>query len=492
MPVDPRTPCLVGVAQRTDRSGAGVEPLDAQVAVARAAVDDSGAPALLDRLDSLQVVYCQTWPYDDPTGRLGARLGVDPKHTLYSGIGGTTPQVLLNDTAAAIVRGELDVALVVGAEALNTMRQIKKTGERAPWSHRDPEKKPFPFEAMPHESEIAHEVFQAWLTFAVLDIARRGARGAAPDDYRDAIGRMMAPMTGTAAANPHAWFPVERSAEELVTPTPGNRLVGYPYTKYTVSVMDVDMAAAVVMTSAAAADGLGIAEEKRVYLRGWAYGTDAWHLAQRGDLAGSPAMAAVFRDAFAMAGVGLDDVGHFDLYSCFASSLHFATDALCLHPLDPRGLTVTGGLPFAGGPASNYMLHSVAAMAERLRSDPGGTGLVSGVGMHMTKHVGAVYSTTPSAIALPDPNALKAELKAIPLKTITASYAGPATVAAYSVTHGRDGSAEWGLLVCDLPDGSRAYARVEDTALLADAEARELVGQAVDVDTDGQRNTARW
>ena len=52
------------------------------------------------------------------------------------------------------------------------------------------------------------------------------------------------------------------------------------------------------------------------------------------------------------AGVGIDDVAHLDLYSCFASSIDFALDALGHRPAtDGRGVTVTGGLPFAGGPA---------------------------------------------------------------------------------------------------------------------------------------------
>ncbi len=58
-------------------------------------------------------------------------------------------------------------------------------------------------------------------------------------------------------------------------------------------------------------------------------------------------------------------------------------------------------------PASGYLTHSIAAMVERLRADPGAFGLVSGVGMHMTKHVFGVYSTTPGALAPPDTVAIQ-------------------------------------------------------------------------------------
>jgi acetyl-CoA C-acetyltransferase len=118
-------------------------------------------------------------------------------------------------------------------------------------------------------------------------------------------------------------------------------------------------------------------------------------------------MAEASREAFARAGVGLDDVAHLDLYSCFASSLHFARDALGLAADDPRPLTVTGGLPYHGGPGSNYCAHSIATMVERLRAEPGALGLVSGVGMHMAHHVFALYSTSPGAVKLPDASAVQ-------------------------------------------------------------------------------------
>jgi len=487
MPIDPRTPCLIGVAQRTWRPVNpdpvdAPEPLEMWEEVVRAAAEDSGIPDVATDVDSLQIVYCQTWPYDDPVARLAERVGASPKHRFYSGIGGTTPQVLVNDTAESILRGELDLALITGAEALDTMRRAKKQGRRLPWSHRNPEKVPFPFEAPFHPAEVAHDVFQAWLTFPVFDVARRAHLGAPPEDYRERLGRLMAPMTTIAAANSYAWFPVERSADELITPTKANRLVGYPYTKYMVSVMDVDMAAALIVASHEKADALGVPADKRVYLRGWAYGNDPWYVAEHPELWRSEAMKQVSEAALGMAGSGGDDVAHIDLYSCFASSVLFGRDALGIKDGDDRPITVTGGLPFSGGAGSDYMTHSIAAMGGVLRQDPASLGLVSGVGMHMSKHVYGVYSTEPPDQPLQpvDGGALQASIEAAqPKKAITDSYAGRATVATYTVAHGRSGDAEWGLAVCDLDDGSRAYAKLLDPDHLAQAEAEDLVGKTV-------------
>ena len=187
-------------------------------------------------------------------------------------------------------------------------------------------------------------------------------------------------------------------------------MVGYPYTKYTVAVMDVDMAAALVVATHA--------RGRRARHPGRPARLPPGLVRTRPIPCSSPRTPTCGAHRrwppraprrCAAPGAGIDDIAYLDLYSCFASSLHFACDALGIAPTDPRGLTVTGGLPYHGGPASGYLTHSIAAMVERLRADPGALGLVSGVGMHMTKHVFGVYSGRnratvgpPDAIAPPD------------------------------------------------------------------------------------------
>lgn len=480
-----RLPCIIGVASHTwhpeDVGDEGApEPLTMWEHVSRAAAADTHATNgdVLSRVDSLQVVFTQTWQYDDPALRLSERLGIGPRHRYYSGIGGTTPQVLVADAARKILAGDIDVALVTDAEALATQRAFKKRGERYPYSFKPVDKRAFPWEAPFHPAEVAHEVFQAWLTFAVFDNARRAHLGVALDDYRAQIGDTMAPMSAIAARNPDAWFRTERSAREVVEATADNRMVGYPYTKYVVSVMDVDMAAAVIVASDETADAFGIPLEQRVYLRGWCYATDPLYVAEHRDLWCSPAMRAASTEALRVAGAAIDDVAHLDLYSCFASSVNFARDALGIAAGDGRRLTVTGGLPYHGGPGSGYLTHAIAQMVRTLRADPDSLGLVSGVGMAMTKHVYGAYSTTPAALALPDEAGVQQSLDAAGVAPIIERHDGDARVAAYSVVHGRDGDPEWGLLVCDV-DAGRAYAKLLDRDALRDAERHELVGRDV-------------
>ena len=505
MSADPRGTCIIGVARHTwhpddadveSAGGAAPEPLDMWERMARAAADDAGATAadgaaILGGLESIDVVYSQSWQYDDAVGRLAERLGSSPARRRYSGIGGSVPHVLATEVAREIRAGGLDLALLVGAEALATVRRLKKAGERPQWSHRPAEKRPFPMDMDFHPSEISHSVFEAYLTFALFDNARRAQLGRGLEAHRAALGRVMAPMSAVAAVSPDAWFPVARSAEEIVTATSDNRMVAYPYTKLMTAIMDVDMSAAVVLASAERADALGVPEEQRVYLRGWGYAEDPAHVAGHPELWRSPAMAAAANSALEAAGIGADDVAHLDLYSCFASSVCFALDVLGIPEGDPRAaaVTQTGGLPYHGGPGSNYMTHSLAAMAQTLRRDPGSCGLVSGVGMHMQKHAYGVWSTAPGTRPPGDPQTYAATAEPVAIVT---SPEGPAMVATYAVLHGRDGEPERALLVCDLPGGGRCYAELDGgMPVLAQVEVDELIGRPVTLTPHDQVNVAR-
>jgi acetyl-CoA C-acetyltransferase len=485
-----RLPCVIGVAQRTihPEDGDAPEPLDLWEEMARGAAADSGRAQVLSQIQDVNVVYPMSWTYDDAPGRVAERLGLGEGGRHLSGMSGVSSQKMLSHAAEQILAGDLDVALVVGAESLATRKRMKKAGLEPQWSHPPSEKPRMPFEDPFHPVEMAHEIFQAYLTFALFDIARRGHLGLSPEENLRQIGELFAPMTKIAAANPRAWFRREHDVEELIRVNAENRMVAYPYPKNLVSIMDIDMAAGLILVSDEKADALGVPRDRRVYLRGWCSTKDPVYVAEREDLWRSVGMQVASRVAMTNAGVDLDDIAHLDLYSCFASSLNFARDALGIAPDDPRPMTVTGGLPFHGGPGSNYLAHSVATMVERLRDEPAEYGMVSGVGMHMTHHTYAVYSATPGALQPPDEAGARKQVEAVPRRTIRPSAKGTARIAAYSVVHGREGP-RFGVAVCDLPEGDRCYARTEHDASMRDMEASEWVGREVKLSTtDGGVN----
>ena len=414
--------------------------------VARAAAADAGRPGAITAIDGLNIVYCQTWQYDDAVVRLADRLGADPQQRCYSGIGGTMGQQLLNATATRMLAGEQDLVLITSAEALATQTRVQEARRARTVLLQARREAALPM-GVPAGSRARSRTrcFQAWLTFAIFENARRGHLGTELEPYRNGIAEMMAPMSAVAARNPDAWFRVERSVEDLATVRPDNRMVGYPYTKYMVAVMDIDMAAAVLVATHARADELGIAAgaprlPPRLVLR---------HR--------SSARCRSTRDV-AIAGAGRGRVdrtrrGRHRYRRCRVISISTRASAARCTSLATRSTshlstgaasTVTGGLPNHGGPGSGYLVHAIAKMTDVLRSDPGAHGVVSGVGMHMTKHVYGVYSTTPGALAPPNEPAVQRALDATPAVPVVAEHDGDATVAAYSVVHGRDGAPEIG------------------------------------------------
>jgi acetyl-CoA C-acetyltransferase len=306
----------------------------------------------------------------------------------------------------------------------------------------------------------------------------------------------MARLNETAALNPHAWFRTARSAEDLAMATPGNRMVALPYTKHMTAFPDVDMAAANLLVTRAVADRWNIPEGRRVYLRGWGFARDSVHIGARADLASSPAMRASTSEALAMAGLDAAQVDVFDFYSCFGSAVQFAQDALRLAPDDPRPITLTGGLPYHGGPSSNFMGHSISHVVEHLRSSPDEVGLVTGVGMHMTKHVAAVWSTTPGDLHHPGRRHGTQQWEAPPLVpdvTIVDRADGPATALAATVVHRSDGSASHAVAICERPDGTRCYARSEHPDALEVVATGAWIGEKAHVAPGAAgRNEIRW
>jgi acetyl-CoA C-acetyltransferase len=244
------------------------------------------------------------------------------------------------------------------------------------------------------------------------------------------------------------------------------------------SILDVDQAAAVVMTTVEDARRLGIPEGRLVYVHGAGEATDIWHVKDRVDYHSSPGMAEAFRQALAQAGVEPSGVQLLDLYSCFPVAVQFAARVLGVPADGSRALKVTGGLPYFGGAGNDYALHAIATMVDRIRAAPDALGLVSGLGWYMTKHAVGVYGARPPERPWARIASRQAEIDALPRPTFVPVAGGGGRVETYSVLHDRDGGVSQGIVVVRGDDGRRTLALVEDPDVLATFERDEMVGAA--------------
>jgi acetyl-CoA C-acetyltransferase len=396
-------------------------------------------------------------------------------------MGGNTSQQLVNVLSERIARGETDLALAVGAEFLGSaMRRLTKGLGFGDWHEDDdlpePERIGDPRPGVtPYEAR--HGLNRPINIYPMFENALRARDGRSIPDHQARLGRLFAPFTQVAAHNPEAWFPVERTADELVTVSERNRMVGFPYPKLLNAIMEVDQSAGVILASADKARELGVPEDRWVYLHGCADAADLWFPLDRQDFHSSPAMRLTGQHALEMAGIALSQIDYIDLYSCFPVAVEIGAEELGLSLDDPRGFTVTGGLPYAGGPGNNYAMHSIATMAGKLRAKPGAYGLVTANGWYLTKQSTGIYSTTPpkAPFERQDPGVLQRQIDALPHPPVTETPQGSAKIETYTVVHRREGPF-MGIVIGRDAEGRRFVATTpNDPATLASLEQGEQV-----------------
>ncbi len=499
-------PVLIGCGQLIDRRSpeTGGTPIELMAEVAASAADDAGPGRAL--LEALDTVVALGLTVDAPEAGSGANgmvrnvphavstaLDISPNREYYSRTGGNTPQLLVNRFAEHIARGETSAVLLVGGEALNTMLSRLKTGlDLDAWidkSGSDPEMLgDARAAASDHENLYGMQIPS--VSYPLFENALRAKDGLSLEQHRQKMGELYQRFNAVAADNPLAWFPTPRTAEEIATPGEGNRYVGFPYTKYLNSVIQVNMAAAVIMTSVEKARELGVADDRMVYLHGCGDANDLWHISERINYHSSPALRTLGEKALAMAGKSIADMRYFDIYSCFPSAVQIACNELGIPLDDPRGLTLTGGLPYFGGPGNNYATHAIAAMMDALRSDPGSFGLVNANGWFITKHSLGIYSTTPieGEWQRDNPADYQQALLDQPHPAFTEAPDGPATIETYTVLHGR-GGVERALVIGRLEDGTRFIAETpDDEETLSQMMAKEMIGTPGIVTANGDKN----
>jgi acetyl-CoA C-acetyltransferase len=404
------------------------------------------------------------------------------------------PQLLVDQFAEAIARGELRAALICGGEALRTQHAVQRDGLAVSWAE-DPGGEP-ELIGEPRrgwsDHEDAHHLRAAITFYPLFENAIRGARGASIEQHMASMGRLLARFAAVAAANPRATRRDGMSAARLATIDDDNRWIGFPYPRYMNANAFIDQAAALVMTSVGVARELGIARQRWVFLHGCAEGHDHWYVSDRGDFHSSPAIRAVVPRALAMAGKTLAEMAFIDLYSCFASAIEVACAEIGLAEDDARGLTVTGGLPFFGGPGNNYVTHAIAETMRRVRAAPGRFGLVTANGNYLTKHAAGIYSTAPvlGSWQREPPTRLQAELDRLPKARFTQTPHGAATIETYTVMHDRAGPAYSVVFGRLQATGERFIANTpSDAATLLDLQDREGIGRPGTVSHRDGHNT---
>jgi acetyl-CoA C-acetyltransferase len=496
--IDGRTPVLIGAGQVTSQwagedAASAPSPQDLRRDAAALALADSGrAEAVREAIDL--IVAVRTTPDSipnaphpfgrcaNPPATVAADLGITGARGIYSQLGGDQPQALVNELAAAVHAGEARTVLLVGAEATRALKFAVRKGMTLDWSRSaegDMEDRGFGGRLL-SEYEIANGLGSPTQTYPAFEHALRARLGNSRSQHMQLMSELWAGFSEVAAANPHSQFPQAHSAEFLATPSPGNYPIADPYLKWHVAQDAVNQAAAVIITTVAEAERLGIERARWVFLHGHAKAKDKM-VTKRPDLSRSKPIELVLRQALATSDKTVADLALIDLYSCFPVAVLLATEAL---GIDGRNtpVTLTGGLPFFGGPGNNYSLHAIATMVETLRGQPGAFGLILANGGFLTKEAAGVYSTEPPANWQPQSSAeIQAAIDAQESPALLAEDCD-ARIETYTVVY-KSGEPVRGYVIAANARG-RVLARTgkDDAATLADLAAHDAVGRLVRVE----------
>jgi acetyl-CoA C-acetyltransferase len=484
MPVDPRTPVIVGVGQFTERIDdpdyRGMSAVELATEAVRAALADTGADvaavakAIQVFAGLRQFEICT--PYataplgcsDNYIRSVAQRVGADPARAVLESIGGNGSQKLVTEFAGEIAAGDIEVALILGSENGSTLKTFAGRDDKPDHSETvggQLDDRGYGFEQYMSEYTAKHGLTGAPVQYGLLDNARRARLGLGVDEYRQQMAELFAPFSKVAAKNPYSSSPVERSVEEVATVTAENRMICDPYPRFMVARDTVNQGAAILVMSVEAARKLGVPEEKWVYLHGHADQREQ-DLLDREDVSISFSSKQSVAEALRLAGITIDDVATFDLYSCFPFPVFAVCDDFGLTADDPRGLTLTGGLPYFGGPGNSYSLHGIAETVAAMRDRPGAFGLVGANGGVMSKYSVGIYSTTPIDWAPDRSKELQDDIAALPKVAVTRNANGPGVIETYSVRY--DWPERTGIIIGRLDaDDSRFMAISTDPALVA-------------------------
>lgn len=515
--VNDNTPIIVGVGQTVSHAiptpGNILSALDIAGEAGRRALANSGATIdfqneidvlSVSRLfeDSTRKVAIVTNPFgrsNNVPGSIARRIGIKPKENVYCAVGGQTPQRLVNQMSERIHRREIGCALILGAEAIANIKHATRDGFAVDWNETIDEDFTdlWPMnkaDNMVSDYEMAHGLFLPVQAYPLFENVWRHKARHSREQHRQVMGELFARFTQVAAANEYSQFPIERSVDYLAAPSADNYLLSEPYTKWMVAQDAVNQGAAVLLTSVGKAREWGIPESQWVALHG-SGDCDDLKVIERPDLSVSFAQNLAVGRALDSADKTIEDIAHIDAYSCFPIAVLSACVAMGIDPATPRALTLTGGLPFFGGPGNNYSMHAIAEAVTAVRNAPGSYALVIANGGYLSKHSAGVYGPVmPGEWIASDSSDLNQALRAHGAAPVTQTPSGNAVIESYVAAYLRREPSITYIVGRQANDNQRFLATVapDDHATMATMFDTDPMGRSISVDGSGDVNTFRF
>ena len=354
------------------------------------ALSDSGNKLVKDYIDEIRIPK-GFWRYRDPGKWIARNNNFKNIPTTYVTKIGVLQQNLINEACQKIETGEINASIILGGEA--RFKQLRAVIEKKEYFETKLDENPDFYikakEDLYGDEELAELGAMAVGYYATMETAIRKNDGEGIEEHQNNIALMYEEFSKIASENKDGWLNHPYAKEDILETSKKNKMLAYPYNKLHCTSWNVNQSAAIIICSEELANELEIDNKKRVYPISSSENNHMIAIQQRPKLYESLGMTYAANSINKMIERLDIKLDAYDLYSCFPAAIKMFTKSLELDSEIPK--TVTGSMPYAGGPLNSFVIHSTVKMIQKIRSLEVEYGLITGVSGMMTKQSFCVW-----------------------------------------------------------------------------------------------------
>jgi len=354
------------------------------------ALSDSGNKSIKDHIDEIRIPK-GFWRYRDPGKWIAKNNDFKTIPTTYVTKIGVLQQNLINEACLKIENGEINASIILGGEA--RYKQLRSVIEKKEYFETKLDENPDFYikakEDLYGDDELEELGAMAVGYYATMETAIRKNDDEKIEEHQNNIASMYEEFSKVASNNEDAWLDHPYSKKEILETSKKNKMLAYPYNKLHCTSWNVNQSAALIICSEELANKLEIDNKKRVYPISSSENNHMIAIQQRPKLYESLGMIYAAKSINRMMEQLDIRLDAYDLYSCFPAAVKMFSKSLELGSEIPK--TITGSMPYAGGPLNSFVIHSTVKMIQKIRALEARHGLVTGVSGMMTKQSFCVW-----------------------------------------------------------------------------------------------------
>ena len=404
------------------------------------ALSDSGNKLVKDYIDEIRIPK-GFWRYRDPGKWIARNNNFKNIPTTYVTKIGVLQQNLINEACQKIETGEINASIILGGEA--RFKQLRAVIEKKEYFETKLDQNPDFYikakEDLYGDEELAELGAMAVGYYATMETAIRKNDGEGIEEHQNNIALMYEEFSKIASENKDGWLNHPYAKEDILETSKKNKMLAYPYNKLHCTSWNVNQSAAIIICSEELANELEIDNKKRVYPISSSENNHMIAIQQRPKLYESLGMTYAANSINKMIERLDIKLDAYDLYSCFPAAIKMFTKSLELDSEIPK--TVTGSMPYAGGPLNSFVIHSTVKMIQKIRSLEVEYGLITGVSGMMTKQSFCVWGKEYREHFIFDDVTERAKLNESPIRLSNISE-GKGEIIGYTIIEGNENAAK--------------------------------------------------